>query len=60
MRNEEWALIAPHLPFPNADASGGLQRGKDMFHPMRLIVDAVSYVLRICITWRALPHDFHT
>ena len=58
MSDEEWALIAPHLPVPKADASGGLQRGKDMFHPMRLIVDAIFYVLRNGITWRALPHDF--
>jgi putative transposase len=29
-----------------------------MFHPMRLIINAIFYVLRSGITWRALPHDF--
>ena len=58
MSDEEWALIAPYFPVPKADVSGGLQRGKDMFHPMRLIINAIFYVLRSGITWRALPHDF--
>jgi putative transposase len=56
--DEEWALIAPHLPAPRADGSRGLIRGKDMLHPMRRIVDAVFYVLRNGVTWRALPSDF--
>ena len=56
--DEEWALIAPHFPCPKADGSRGLIRGKDMPHPMRRIVDAIFYVLRNGVTWRALPSDF--
>ena len=32
--------------------------GTDMLHPMRSIVDAIFYVLRNGVTWRALPSDF--
>jgi transposase len=56
--DEEWALIAPHLPAPKVDACGGLWRGKNMLHPMSQIVDAIFYVLRNGVTWRALPRDF--
>ena len=59
MSDEEWALIVPYFPsFRGRAAAHGLQRGKDMFHPMRLIINAIFYVLRSGITWRALPQDF--
>ncbi len=33
-------------------------RGRPRTYPMREIVDALLYVLRGGISWRALPHDF--
>jgi transposase len=58
MSDAEWALLEPHFPSPAATSVHGLLRGKDMLHPMRRIVDAIFYVLRNCVTWRALPVDF--
>ncbi len=58
MSDAEWALLEPHFPAPMATAVHGLLRGKDMRHPMRRIVDAIFYVLRNGVTWRALPLDF--
>ena len=58
LSDAEWALVEPHFPSPSATAVHGLLRGKDMLHPMRRIVDAIFYVLRNGVTWRALPLDF--
>jgi putative transposase len=58
MSDAEWALVEPYFPSPAATAVHGLLRGKDMLHPMRRIVDAIFYVLRNGVTWRALPLDF--
>lgn len=58
MNDAEWALVEPYFPSPAATAVHGLLRGKDMLHPMRRIVDAIFYVLRNSVTWRALPLDF--
>jgi transposase len=58
MGEAEWALLEPHFPSPAATATHGMLRGKDMLHPMRRIVDAIFYVLRNGVTWRALPLDF--
>jgi transposase len=58
MSDEEWAIIAPSFPTPKADGRFGLLQGKDMLHPMRKIVDAIFYVLRNGVPWRALPRDF--
>ena len=41
-----------------ATATYGLLQGKDMLHSMRRVVDAIFYVLRNGVTWRALPLDF--
>ena len=58
MSDAEWALVEPYFPSPAATATHGLLRGKDMLHPMRRLVDAIFYVLRNSVTWRALPLDF--
>ena len=58
MSDAEWALLEPYFPSPAATATHGLLRGKDMLHPMRRIVDAIFYVRRNGVTWRALPLDF--
>lgn len=51
LTDRQWRRVALHLP---AAKSAGRPRRVDR----RDIVDAILYVLRNGITWRALPHDF--
>lgn len=51
LTDRQWALIAPHVP---PAKPGGRPRRADM----REVVNAILYVLRNGLTWRALPHDF--
>ena len=50
LSDAEWAVLAPLVPDPKPG-------GRPAVHPRREIVDAVLYVLRNGIVWRALPHD---
>src|ERR1700754_3229252 len=47
----EWALLKPHMPEP---AGIGRPRTTDL----RLVVNAILYVLATGCQWRALPKDF--
>ena len=47
----QWAILGPHVPAPKPG-------GRPPQHERREIVDAILYVLRGGIAWRALPHDF--
>jgi putative transposase len=51
LTDRQWARLEPHLPPPKP---GGRPRSTDV----REVVDAILYVLRNGIVWRALPHDF--
>lgn len=51
LADRQWALVAPHVP---PAKPGGRPRAADM----REVVDAILYVLRNGVVWRALPHDF--
>ncbi|MBA3423195.1 MAG: transposase, partial [Rubrobacter sp.] len=51
LSDEEWGVIEPHLPVPQAP-------GRPRLHPLREILDAVFYVLKSGGAWRLLPHDF--
>ena len=51
LTERQWHRLAPHLPEARP---GGRPRGVDL----REVVDAILYVLRNGIVWRALPHDF--
>ena len=51
LSDAEWALLEPLLPPPRP---GGRPRA----HALRDIVDAMRYVLRGGIAWRALPHEY--
>jgi putative transposase len=51
LTDAQWARLEPLLP---AVRSGGRPRA----HPLREIIDALRYVLRGGIAWRALPHDY--
>ena len=51
LTDAEWALVAPFLPGP---AVTGRPRG----WPLRLVLDAILYVLRTGGAWRHLPREF--
>jgi putative transposase len=51
LTDRQWRRLAPHLP----PAQPG---GRPRSVAMRELMDAIRYVLRNGITWRALPHDF--
>lgn len=51
LADAEWAALAPLVP---PVKPGGRPRA----HPDRDLVDAMRYVLRGGIAWRALPHDY--
>jgi putative transposase len=51
LTDRQWARLEPHLPEARP---GGRPRSVDV----REVVDAILYVLRNGIIWRALPHDF--
>jgi transposase len=48
---EEWAILEPLLPVPAAT-------GRPWQWPLKLIVEAIFYVLRTGCQWRYLPSDF--
>jgi transposase len=50
LSDRQWARLEPHLPPPKP---GGHPRSTDV----RAVVNAILYVLRKGIVWRALPHD---
>lgn len=53
--DEQWMLLEALLPAPgNTGGKGG--RGEK--HPRRLVLDAIFYLVRGGIAWRALPTDF--
>jgi transposase len=51
LTDRQWRRVEPHLP---AAKPAGRPRSVDR----REILDAILYVLRNGVTWRALPHDF--
>ena len=51
LTDAQWARLEPLLP---PIRPGGRPRA----HPLREVIDALRYVLRGGIAWRALPHDY--
>jgi putative transposase len=51
LTDAEWALVVPVLPLPSG-------RGRPRLWPLRLVVDAILYVLRTGTAWRHLPREF--
>lgn len=51
LTDAEWALVVPVLPSPS-------RRGRPRLWPLRLLVDAILYVLRTGTAWRHLPREF--
>jgi transposase len=55
MTGAEWAVIEPLLPVPAFLTSSG---GRPEQHHRRAVVDAIRYVVKYGIEWRALPVDY--
>ena len=54
LKDEEWAVLAPYLQRLMPTRT----RGRPLEHELRLLIDAIRYVLRNGCTWRDLPGDF--
>src|SRR6476469_4893407 len=50
LTDEEWRVIAPHLPKPCAT-------GRPREWPMREIINGIFYVMRAGCPWRLVPRD---
>jgi transposase len=57
MTDAEWALLRPEAQAVMAELRRGLG-GRPMEHDLRAVLDAIRYVTRYGIEWRALPVDF--
>jgi transposase len=55
MSDDEWQVTEPALPAPAWQAGKG---GRPAGHCRRDIVDAIRYLVREGIRWRAMPADF--
>jgi len=55
MSDPEWAVIEPALPTPAWQTGRG---GRPAEHCRRDVVDAIRYLVKEGITWRAMPVDF--
>lgn len=53
LSDAEWAVLAPLLQRPATP-----QGGRPPKHPLRLIVDAIRYLVRTGCAWRLLPREF--
>lgn len=51
LTDAEWAILKPLIPAPKPG-------GRPPRHERREIVNAIRYVLRGGIAWRALPHEY--
>lgn len=51
LNDEEWALIEPYVPKPQAG-------GRPPKWSRREILDGILYVLKTGCAWHLLPHDF--
>ena len=51
LTDPQWARLEPLVP-------GAKPGGRPPAHPRRDLVDAMLYVLRNGVVWRALPHEY--
>lgn len=54
LQDEEWAVSAPYLK----RLMPAKERGRHLEHELRLLINAMRYLLRNGCTWRELPGDF--
>jgi putative transposase len=51
LSDAEYACLLPHLPPPRPT-------GRPRKHPLRVVLDAIFYVVRTGCQWRLLPHEY--
>src|SRR5262245_38589346 len=56
LTDEQWAVLEPRARAVMAELTAAA--GRPMVHDLRAVCDAVAYVVRNGIEWRALPVDF--
>src|SRR5690348_5194472 len=56
LTDEQWAVLEPRARAVMAELT--VAAGRPMVHDLRAMRDAVAYVVRNGIEWRALPADF--
>jgi transposase len=56
LTDEQWAVLEPRARAVMAELTAAA--GRPMIHGLRAVCDAVAYVVRNGIEWRALPADF--
>ena len=57
MTDAQWALLRPEAEVVMAELRRS-RAGRPMEHDLRAVLDAIGYVTRYGIQWRALPVDF--
>ena len=57
MTDAEWEVLRPQAEAAMAELRRG-PGGRPMDHQLRAVVDAVRYVVKYGVEWRALPADF--
>ncbi|WP_239656484.1 transposase [Mycobacterium riyadhense] len=56
LTDEQWKLLSPEVEAVMAQLRRG-PGGRAMVHDLRAVLDAIGYVTRYGIEWRALPAD---
>jgi putative transposase len=56
LTDDEFALLAPHLPAPHLPAPSRVGRPREV--DLREVLDAILYLLRTGCPWRLLPKEF--
>jgi transposase len=57
MTDAEWEVLGPQARAVMAELRQG-PGGRPMAHRLRVVVDAIRYLVRYGVEWRALPADF--
>lgn len=57
MTDAEWEVLGPQARAVMAELRRG-PGGRPMVHRLRVVVDAIGYLVRYGVEWRALPADF--
>jgi len=57
MTDAEWEVFGPQARAVMAELRHG-PGGRPMAHRLRVVVDAIRYLVRYGVEWRALPADF--
>lgn len=56
LTDEQWAVLEPQVRAAMAELTRAT--GRPMVHDLRAMMDAIGYLTRYGIEWRALPADF--